>query len=115
MDKILFVTMLFDFYGELLTDKQKSVIELYYLNDLSLQEIAEEEGITRQAVQDTLKRTVKILEEYEDTLLLVDKYIKQKEKLDSAIINLDKLIDKYKLNEVKEFLDIKKLFSGILD
>ena len=59
MDDILQLTLLYDFYGELLTEKQKQVYELHYQNDLSLTEIGEELSISRQAVRDQLKRTRK--------------------------------------------------------
>ena len=68
MDKILFLTMLYDFYGELLTDKQRETFELHYLNDLSLFEISSQYDISRQAVLDSLKRTEKSLLHYEEKL-----------------------------------------------
>ena len=55
MEEALFRTMLFDSYGELLTEKQREVVECYYNEDLSLAEIAEEKGITRQGVRDAIK------------------------------------------------------------
>ena len=67
-------TMLFDFYGELLTDKQKELFDLYYNEDLSLTEIAENAGITRQGVRDAITRSESILRETEDRLGLVKKY-----------------------------------------
>ena len=54
--KDLNIALLFDFYGEMLTEKQKDVIDLYYNEDLSLAEIAEHEGISRQGVRDNIKR-----------------------------------------------------------
>ena len=69
MDDILQLTLLYDFYGELLTEKQKQVYELHYQNDLSLTEIGEELSISRQAVRDQLKRTEKILLDYEEQLV----------------------------------------------
>ena len=60
MDEILHLTLLYDFYGELLTEKQKQVFDLHYQDDLSLSEIGEELSISRQAVRDQLKRTEKI-------------------------------------------------------
>lgn len=115
MDKILFVTMLYDFYGELLTEKQRSVIELYYLNDLSLNEIGEQFGITRQAVHDMIKRTVKVLEQYEEKLKLFKKYSRQREKLDNAFLILEKLGREKKLSGSEDFEELKKAFSNILD
>ncbi len=89
MDKIFVINLLYDFYSELLTEKQKDILKMYYQDDLSLNEIAEEFNITRQAVHDLIKRTEKILFHYEEKLLLKDKYFKQKECIDKikGIIN----------------------------
>lgn len=62
------ITLLFDFYGELLTPRQQKLIRAYYLEDLSLAEIAGEEGVSRQAVHDLIKRSEAALYEYEDRL-----------------------------------------------
>ena len=59
MKEILQLTLLYDFYGELLTEKQKLVYEMYYQNDLSLSEIEKELSISRQAVRDQLKERKK--------------------------------------------------------
>ena len=64
MEELLRETLLFDFYGELLTEKQKTIFELFHLQDLSLSEIGEEQGISRQAVRDQLKRTEAILQAF---------------------------------------------------
>lgn len=66
---------LFEFYATLLTDKQMNYIELYYADDYSLAEIAEEFGVSRQAVYDNIKRTEKILEAYEMKLHMYSDYI----------------------------------------
>ena len=68
MAKNLEIALLFDFYGDMLTDKQRDVVELYYDNDLSLSEIAENEGITRQGVRDSIKRAEAQLLDMEDRL-----------------------------------------------
>ena len=65
----------FEFYAALLTDKQMNYIELYYADDYSLAEIAEEFGVSRQAVYDNIKRTEKILEDYEMKLHMYSDYI----------------------------------------
>lgn len=78
MDDILQLTLLYDFYGELLTEKQKQVYEMHYQNDLSLTEIGEELSISRQAVRDQLKRTERILQGYEGKLQLVSRFQAQK-------------------------------------
>lgn len=66
---------LFEFYAALLTDKQMNYIELYYADDYSLAEIAEEFGVSRQAVYDNIKRTEKVLESYEMKLHMYSDYI----------------------------------------
>ena len=66
---------LFEFYAALLTDKQMNYIELYYADDYRLAEIAEEFGVSRQAVYDNIKRTEKILEDYEKKLHMYSDYI----------------------------------------
>jgi len=72
--KDLRVAVLFDFYGEMLTEKQKDVIDLYYNEDLSLAEIAEHEGISRQGVRDNIKRGEAYLFELEDKLHFAANY-----------------------------------------
>ncbi|MFD0049278.1 putative DNA-binding protein [Actinomycetes bacterium NPDC127524] len=74
LEKTTRVNYLFDFYQSLLTEKQKSYMSLYYLDDYSLGEIAEEYEISRQAVYDNIKRTEAMLEEYEAKLLLFQKF-----------------------------------------
>ncbi len=72
--KQLEMSILFDFYGDMLTDKQRELFDLYYNEDLSLSEIAENSGITRQAVRDSIKRAEKTLYELESRLKLAKKY-----------------------------------------
>ena len=74
MEKIVWQGLLYDFYGELLTQHQRRVYEDVVFNDLSLSEIAQEQGITRQGVHDLVKRCNRILEGYEDKLHLVEKF-----------------------------------------
>lgn len=78
MDKLYEQTMLFDFYGELLTEHQRKVYEDAVYNDLSLSEIAEEQGISRQGVHDLIKRCDKLLLDYESKLHLVERFAKAK-------------------------------------
>ena len=73
--------MLYDFYGELLTEHQKEIYELFVLDDYSLGEIAQEKGISRQGVHDLIKRCNKTLEGYEEKLHLVQKFLSVKEKV----------------------------------
>lgn len=78
MEKIVEQGLLYDFYGELLTEHQKAIYEDVVFNDLSLSEIAREQGISRQGVHDMIKRCDKILTGYEEKLGLVSKFIKTK-------------------------------------
>ena len=78
MAKNMEIALLFDFYGEMLTDKQRDVIELYYEDDLSLSEIAENEGITRQGVRDSIKRAETQLLDMEERLGLVKRFHEMK-------------------------------------
>lgn len=79
MEKIVWQGLLYDFYGELLTEHQRQVYEDVVLHDLSLSEIAKEQGITRQGVHDLVRRCDRILEEYERKLRLVEKFQATKE------------------------------------
>jgi hypothetical protein len=74
MEKIVEQGMLYDFYGELLTPHQRRIYEDVVFNDMSLSEIAEEQGISRQGVHDLIKRCDKTLTEYERKLKLVAKF-----------------------------------------
>ncbi len=72
--KFVDMVLLYDFYGNMLTDKQKDFFDLYYNEDLSLSEIAENKGITRQGVRDAIVRAENILTGFEDKLGLHKKY-----------------------------------------
>ncbi|MEA4847157.1 MAG: putative DNA-binding protein [Clostridiaceae bacterium] len=112
-DKLVQIALLFDFYGQLLTEKQMEIVDMYYNNDLSLGEISEQQGISRQGVYDTLKRAEKTLYQYEGKLGLVERFLKQKENLHEIIEMLDKLISeegsgnqdiKDRLRNIKEYV-----------
>ena len=81
MEKFVEQTLLYDFYGELLTERQQQVYESVVLEDYSLSEVAEDLGISRQGVHDMIKRCNKTLEEYEQKLHLVEKFLSVKEKV----------------------------------
>ncbi|NLD10718.1 YlxM family DNA-binding protein [Aminicella lysinilytica] len=97
MDSIAKESLLFDFYGQLLTEKKRRVMELYHEEDLSLAEIAEESGISRAAVYDSLKSAERKLAEYEQKLGLVDRFSKS----NKAFAEIGRSID-----------DIEKTHSG---
>lgn len=78
MEKIFEQGILYDFYGELLTEHQQKIYEAAVYNDLSLGEIAEEQGISRQGVHDLIKRCDRILADYESKLHLVERFFSTK-------------------------------------
>ena len=119
MDNIARESLLYDFYGGLLTDKKRHVMELYHEDDMSLAEIADEMGVTRAAVHDSLKSAEKQLEKYENKLGLLEKF-----ESDSALLErANELLDKseetagelkcFKPGEVKELRDIIEKLSQI--
>ena len=75
MEKFVEQTLLYDFYGELLTERQQQVYESVVLEDYSLSEVAEDLGISRQGVHDMIKRCNHTLVEYESRLHLVEKFL----------------------------------------
>ena len=75
------INLLYDFYGNLLTEKQRECLELYYQDDLSFGEIADMSGISRQGVHDLLKRAAKTLEKAEERLVLVQRFMAQEKEL----------------------------------
>ena len=74
MEKIVEQGLLYDFYGELLTDHQKNIYEAAVYNDMSLTEIADEHGISKQGVHDLIKRCTKTLQSYEDKLHMIRRF-----------------------------------------
>lgn len=91
MEEALFRTMLFDFYGELLTDKQKEYFDLHYNEDLSLAEIAQSEGISRQGVWDIIRRGEASMRRYEEKTGLVARFAAQRTLMDRAEEKLSEL------------------------
>ncbi|MDD7389767.1 MAG: DNA-binding protein [Lachnospiraceae bacterium] len=78
MDEILEQTLLYDFYGELLTEHQQKIYEDVVFNDLSYSEVAKEQGISRQGIYDMIKRINRILMGYEEKLHLVEQFLNAK-------------------------------------
>jgi predicted DNA-binding protein YlxM (UPF0122 family) len=116
MEKIVRQSMLYDFYGELLTEHQKRVYEDVINNDLSYSEIARINNISRQGVYDMIKRCDKILEEYEEKLQLVDKFLAaehQIEKIKECAKLLKEKNSDESLNEQIE--EIERISDSILD
>ncbi len=82
LDNISQINILYDFYGELLPPRQKEIFRLYYEDNLSLAEIAEEYGLTRQGVHETVKRSEKKLRDYESKLKLINRSQWEEETID---------------------------------
>lgn len=91
MEKNVKISMLNQFYGKLLTQKQYQIIDDYYNNDLSLSEIAENNHITRQAVRDILKKGEKKLFEYEEKLMFMKRTLNQEKKIEKVLAELTKI------------------------
>ena len=99
MEKFVEQTLLYDFYGELLTERQQQVYESVVLEDFSLSEVAEELGISRQGVHDMIRRCNHTLEEYEKKLHLVEKFLCIKKQVQ----RISQIAEKYQDREITEF------------
>lgn len=91
MEEAYFRSLLFDFYGELLTPKQKEYFDLHYNEDLSLSEIALSEGISRQGVWDIIRRAEESMRNYEEKTGLIARFARQRELTGSAFAHLQEL------------------------
>ena len=104
IEKLELRGMLYDFYGELLTPHQKKIYEDAVVNDLSLSEIANEQGISRQGVHDIIKRCDKALAEYEEKLHLVEKFARIKHMISQINLLTDDVRIRQLSNEIIEEL-----------
>lgn len=106
MDKIIERGLLFDFYGELLTQHQQRIYSDAVFNDLSLSELSESEGISRQGVHDLIKRCDKQLTAYENKLHLIEKFqrIKKEANKISDIISSDNNLECSAKREIQDLL-----------
>ena len=98
MDKVYETSLLLDFYGQLLTDRQYEILDLHYNNDYTLSEIAEQLNISRQGVFDNEKRGRALLNEYENKLGLLSKFSQQKQKAEQV----QKLFEKIEINGLSQ-------------
>lgn len=113
-DDFLFMTFLYDYYGALLTDKQREIFEMYYLNDYSLGEISELLDISRQGVYDTLKRAESSLEFFEEKLGLVKKHQEIMNKLDKIEKGIKIIQQREKDPEILKIIeDIAREIDGL--
>lgn len=112
MESIVKQNLLYDFYGELLTEHQRTVYEDVIFNDMSLAEIAEEQGISRQGVHDLIKRCDKILSGYEEKLHLISKFQKTKE----MVAEIQSLTRAFQENHDGELIQqIEQISGDIID
>lgn len=115
MEKIVEQGLLYDFYGELLTEHQRQIYEGIVYENLSLSEIAEEQGISRQGVHDLVRRCDKALLEYEKKLKLIARFMKIKEQIQE----IDDLSRKYEQSETGDKAEycrkLRQLSAEILE
>ncbi len=113
MSKDLNVSILMDFYGGLLTAKQFDALDMYYNSDLSLAEIAEETGISRQGVRDAIKRGERQLAEFEEKLGLAERFTE----MTKSVSEMNVLIDKLNVSEENRgtIEEIKKISQRLSD
>ena len=109
------ISILLEIYGNLLTDKQKNLLDDYYNNDLSLSEIAENNEITRQAVRDILKKGEKKLFEYEEKLGIMKKNSIQEEQIAMILSEIAKINSKDSDKEIARVLeDVKNRLNCLV-
>ena len=94
LDTIAQASLLYDFYGALLTDKQREVMELYHEENYSIVEIADELGVTKQAIHENLRKSEKILRSYEEKLGLMKSLLETRELIEAIDKKIDALIRK---------------------
>ena len=111
MERIVEQGLLYDFYGELLSEHQRKIYEDVVYNDLSLTEIAQENGISRQGVHDLVKRCDHILQGYEDKLHLVERFMK----IRGRVEHLKQLTNHPEMTREKLIEEIESLSSQILE
>ena len=109
LNNVAETSRLFDLYGGLLTEKKRQVMELYYEEDMSLSEIAEEFDVSRAAVHDSLKSSERILRDYEEKLGLLSDYIKREKAIDLIKAELKKIKENHdavtRITEIIEELE----------
>ena len=110
IDKVTEASLLFDFYGNLLSDRKRQVMELYYGEDLSLSEIADEFQISRSAVHDSLKSAEKSLEKYEAKLGLMKRFLQRED----AIREIEGIISQL-VSEHQGDVELKSKLGNILE
>lgn len=115
IDKIAEASLLFDFYGQMLTKKQQEVMRLYHEENYSLSEIGEEFSISRQGVHDTLKKAENALTEYEAKLGLVNKFENSKKVIGKIEASIEKMMEENNGDEklCGKLADIKNIIETL--
>ena len=117
IDNMAFESLLYDFYGVLLTDKQREVMELYHEENYSIVEIAKELNVSKQAVYDNLRKSDKILRDYEAKLGLMWSLLRTRELIESIESRIDSLMASPELPEegsIREgLLEIRDMITGL--
>ena len=111
LKEVVELSMLYDFYGELLSEGSKRAFEGYVLEDMTLAELSDETGVSRQGIYDTVKRSVKKLRAYEEKLRLVAKFKDMKSEVD----RIRELAARIKEGEVSEADRIIEIAEKMLD
>ncbi|UOQ47904.1 putative DNA-binding protein [Gracilibacillus caseinilyticus] len=107
LDKTTRINALYDFYQELLTEKQRSYMEMYYLEDFSLGEISETSNVSRQAIYDNIRRTEQMLEEYEQKLGLYQKFLARQSLLKEISDIADERNDEQLKTKIEAIIEIE--------
>lgn len=114
MERIVEQGLLYDFYGELLTDHQRKIYEDIVFNDLSPSEIAREEGISRQGVHDLVRRCNRILEGYEDKLHLVARFMKIRSTVEEIQRQADAYMEEPRTDCVRRIRELSEEITSAL-
>lgn len=104
LKEVIELSLLYDFYGELLGEHKKQIFEAYILDDLSLSEIADEAGISRQGVYDIIRRCSRLLREYEDKLQLAKTFVETRRQIEQIETLVNQIPDALHSKEVQEIL-----------
>ncbi len=115
MDDKLKERLLYDFYGDLLTEKQREILNYYYNEDYGLSEIGDLIDVTRQGVYDTYKRSKKLMIEYENKLHLLERHLKSKQAIHTALELLKNIKSQLSssFQEQKKLEELESVLTGI--
>ena len=112
-EKNMNISFLLDFYGDVLTEKQQEILDLYYNEDLSLAEIAESNGLTRQGVRHVIKKAEDTLTDLEGKLGLANRFVKLSAEYNDISKNLSRVCEMVESGAVAQ--EITKLLSGEIE